>query len=155
MSPGYQSRRHIALAAFLLLPVAACAADDDQPIDTGTSIELTGIQLEHATGFIVDRTITNFGTEFLREFSLAWRTQPGIENIDLTIVEKPSARWGSTIFVEYNNHPVAKVFLQAGRSSTIKPLATETARYMATKVADQALMSLILRDPDLGKEELP
>ena len=145
----------IAATALLLAPVAACATDDDQPIDSGTSIELSGTQLEHASGFVVDRTITNFGAEFVREFSAAWRTHPGTGGIDLTVIEKPSARWGSTIFVEYNNHPVAKVFLHAGRSSTIKPLAIETAHYMATKVADQVLMSQIFLDPDLGKEELP
>lgn len=144
------------LCIALLAPnIVRAQVDDANPIDDNAAIELSGTQLDAASGFIVDRTITNFGAEFVREFSHAWRTEPGTEKLDLTILEKPSARWGSTIFVEYNGHAIAKVFLYAGRSATIKPLAIDTAHYMAGKLADQALMSLILHDPDLGKEELP
>lgn len=142
-------------AGLLFAAMAARAADDEVPIDSGTSIELSGTQFEYATGFIVDRTMTHFGAAFVHDFSTAWRSQTGTDGVDLTIIEKPSARWGSAITVEYNNRPAAKVFLYAGRSATITPLAIETARYLAGKVADQRLMSQILRDPDLGKEELP
>jgi curli production assembly/transport component CsgE len=131
------------------------AADDDGLIDQGALIELANGALEQATGFIVDRTITSFGAEFLREFALAWRAQGGTEGIDLTIVERPSARWGSTIFIEYKNQPMARVFLQAGSSTAIKPLALNTVRYMAGRVADNGLSGLFAMDPDLAKEELP
>ena len=131
------------------------AAEEDSPIDVGTQVELFNGTLEEAGGFIVDRTITNFGALFVREFAQAWRAQGATEGVDLTIVEKPSARWGSTIFVEYNNHPVARVFLQAGSSPSIKPLAIDTALYMAGRIADNALLSVITADPDLAGEELP
>jgi curli production assembly/transport component CsgE len=140
---------------WLFVATSSLAADDDGPIDSGTHVELSGSALEEATGFIVDRTITNFGAMFVREFAQAWRTQIVTGGVDLTIVEKPSARWGSTIFVEHNNHPVARVFLQAGRSATIKPLAMDTARYMAGRVADNALLNMLMADPDLAPEELP
>lgn len=133
----------------------AMAVDEDEAIDTGTSIELIDGRLEHSTGFIIDRTVTNFGAQFVRDFSQAWRTMTNTDAVDLTIVEKPSARWGSTIFVEHNNQAIARVFLQAGRSAAIKPVAENTARYMAGKLADNSLLGLLTRDPDLGNEELP
>jgi curli production assembly/transport component CsgE len=135
--------------------MASLAGEDDMPIDQGSLIELANGALEQTTGFIVDRTVTSFGAEFLREFALAWRAREGAAGVDLTIVERPSARWGSTIFVEYRNQPVARVFLQAGSSTAIKPLAQNTAAYMAGRVADNALAGLFARDPDLGNEELP
>lgn len=131
------------------------ANDDTAPIDSGVSIELTDGRLEQGGGFIVDRTITNFGAEFVRDFSQVWHAQPTHEGVDLTIVEKPSARWGSTILVEHNNQPVARIFLQAGRSASIKPLAENAAHYVASKVADNSLFSLLSRDPDMDKDELP
>lgn len=151
-----QRIRHGGLcAALLLAAMTARATDDAQPIDSGTRIEPAGTQFEYATGFIIDRTMTRFGAAFVHDFSEAWRSQPGTGGVDLTIIEKPSARWGSAITVEYNNSPIAKVFLYAGRSATITPLAIETARYLAGSVGDRLLLSQILHDPDLGKEELP
>jgi curli production assembly/transport component CsgE len=151
--------RPIYLFAFLIIglsaPLPGLADEEDEPLEPTSSMELMGIPLEQATGFIVDRTITNFGAQFVHDFSQAWRTLGATENVDLTIVEKPSARWGSTIFIEHNNHPVAHIFLQAGRSATIKPLAENAARYMASKVADNSLLGMLMRDPDLASEELP
>jgi curli production assembly/transport component CsgE len=127
----------------------------DGPIDQGALIEQVDSAFEQATGFVVDRTMTNFGAEFLREFALAWRAQGSHEGVDLTIVERPSARWGSTIFVEYNGQAVARVFLRAGSSTSIKPLAQNAASYMAGRVAENSLAALFSQDLDLGKEELP
>jgi curli production assembly/transport component CsgE len=128
---------------------------DDEPIDSGASIEVVDGRLEQSTGFIVDRTITNFGAQFVREYAQAWRAEENTAGIDLTIVEKPSARWGSTILIEYNSHALARIFLQAGRSAAIKPLAENAVHYVAGKVADNSLLGLLTLDPDLGKDELP
>lgn len=138
-----------------LLAATSFAVEDDNPIDAGTQVEFSNGALEETGGFIVDRTITNFGVLFVREFAQAWRALGATDGVDLTIVEKPSARWGSTIFVEYNNHPVARVFLQAGSSASIKPLAVDTALYMAGRIADNALLKVMTADPDLAGEELP
>jgi curli production assembly/transport component CsgE len=140
----------------LLLSLSlSCAADDNGPIDQGTLAEIGNGALEKSTGFLVDRTITSFGAEFLREFAQAWRGQSGTEGIDLAVIEKPSARWGSTIIVEYNSHPLARVFLQAGRSASIKPLALNTAEYILGRVTENTLLAGLDKDPDMAKEELP
>lgn len=150
------SARWLVLVSSALIGAASChAGAEEEPLEAAGSIELFNAPLEQATGFVVDRTVTNFGAQFVRDFSQAWRTLGSTENVDLTIVEKPSARWGSTIFIEHNNHPVARIFLQAGRSAAIKPLAENAARYMATKVADNSLLGLLMRDPDLANDELP
>ena len=78
-----------------------------------------------------------------------------VEPVDLTITEKPSARWGSLIVVEHRNRPVARLFLLAGRSATIAPLAAETANYLSRRLADNALLDKLFKNPDLAPEELP
>ena len=124
-------------------------------IDNQILDERSHANLDQITGFVVDRTITNFGAEFMRFFSEAWREIDVTASVDVTIVERPSARFGSVIFVEQNNQPVARVFLYAGRSAAIKPLAVETARYVANQASDSALAKLLMQDPDLGKGDLP
>ena len=147
----------VALIPFCLILFGALAPvrAEELTIDGENPLERSFSALENDSGFIVDRTITNFGANFFRDFSLAWRERVGVEHIDLTIIEKPSARWGSLIIVEYNNQPVASVFLQAGRSAIIKPLAINTVSYLAELVADNALLGLLVKNPDLAKEELP
>lgn len=142
-------------AAGMLLLTLACGARaaDAESIDRGTLDEKAGPNIEQAAGFVVDRTITHFGAEFVRFFSEVWRDQGGTEGIDVTIVERPSARLGSVVWVEHNSQPVVRVFLYAGRSAFIKPSATEAARYVARQLSDRALAGLLMKDPDLGKAE--
>jgi len=139
---------------FFLATSFGASADDPDSIDSGILADTRRPDLEQLTGFVVDRTVTNFGGVFFRFFSDAWREQPGIEDLDVTVVERPSARFGSVVYVEHNNRPVARVFLYAGRSATIKPLAAEAARYVATQLSDNALAGLLFNDPDIAKDEL-
>lgn len=142
-------RTVLVLAAALLAPPAGAAED----IDTGMLDERSLNGLEHG-GLVVDRTITHFGAEFVRRFSAHWRQLPEVAAAAVTIVERPSARWGSVVFVEVERRPVARVFLYAGRSATIAPLAEAAAQYAARRVADERLASALLQDPDLAREEL-
>lgn len=137
--------------AFAAAPAGATTGPDD--LDGGVLDRgLPG--LEEFSGFIVDRTITHFGAEFARAFAAAWRTQPAVQAVDLAIVERPSARFGSVVYVEYRQRAVARVFLYAGRGASIRPLAASAAEYVAAQAADDALARLLTSDPDMAKDEL-
>lgn len=143
-------RRALALLAALAFAGPAPAED----IDAGVLDERDPNGLEQSAGFVLDRTITHFGAEFARQFSALWRTLPEVAEASVTLVERPSARWGSVVFVEVERRPVARVFLYAGRSATIRPLAEAAAQYVARKFADERLASALLHDPDLARDEL-
>jgi curli production assembly/transport component CsgE len=151
--------RLLLLCILCLAGAPAVLAAEDESIDFGTlpdagTLESGQIDVELKTGFVVDRTITNFGAEFFRYFSEAWREQSGTEGVDVTVVEKPSARYGSLVYIEHGNRQIVRVFLYAGRSAIIKPSAVEAARYVANQVAENTLTALIFFDPDLAKDEL-
>jgi curli production assembly/transport component CsgE len=146
--------RYAGLACLLAASLCGAQALDDEPIDRGALSEAERPDVDQAPGFVVDRTITNFGAEFFRQFSSAWRDQPGTSGIDATVIERPSARFGSQVYIEHNNRAIARLFLYAGRSASIKPLAMEAARYVATVVTDSAVAAMLANDPDLGREEL-
>lgn len=142
-----------AVLLFLAFAFGAAAQElDGEPLDTGALEERRLKALEQASGFIIDRTTTNFGGEFARLFAQAWRSLPGTEAFDVTVIERPTARWGSMVWVEHNHRPLARAFLYAGRSAAIGPVATATAEYVAKKLADDQLAGLIFDDPDLAKE---
>jgi curli production assembly/transport component CsgE len=140
------------LFACLLILSAAAWAQEPEDIDQGLLDETKLRSLEQASGFVVDRTITHFGAEFVRYFSQAWRELPGTAEVDVTIVERPSARHGSLVMVEHNNRPVVRAFLYAGRGGTIRPVALAAADYVASRIADETLAGLLLEDADLAKE---
>lgn len=145
--------RLIFLLCLFGAPLLAAAQEevDAGMLEEGRLDERALLSLEQATGFIVDRTITQFGGEFMRVFSQTWRTLPGTQEFDVTIIERPTARYGSLVWVEYNNRPVARAFLYAGRSTAIRPIAVAAAEYVAGKLADEALASQLFEDPDLAK----
>jgi curli production assembly/transport component CsgE len=157
-------RSRVASSAWLacILLAGVCAAQgiesqalDSEPIDRGAMSEANRPDVERAVGFIVDRTVTNFGAEFFRQFSAAWREDAKTAAVDVTIIERPSARFGSQIFIEQNNRAIARVFLYAGRSAAITPLAIEAARYVGAVVTNNEVQAMLANDPDLGREELP
>lgn len=143
--------RRLALSVALGTTCTGVAAAEE--IDSGILDESSVRWLEQGGGFIVDRTITHFGAEFVRHFAAQWRQLAAAESVDVAIVERPSARWGSLVYIEHRQRPVARVFLYAGRSASIRPLAEAAARHVATRTADDALARMLTRDPDLGKEE--
>ena len=143
-------RRVLAFAAALALAGATRAED----IDAGKLDERALAGLEHGGGIVVDRTITHFGAEFVREFSARWRERPEVADTTVTVVERPSARWGSVVYVEHERRAVARVFLYAGRSAALRPLAGAAAQHVARQVSDERLAGALLRDPDLAPEEL-
>ena len=143
------------LIALLLASACAQAQElDTGDLDTGALEERRLKGLEQASGFIVDRTVTHFGGEFMRLFSQAWRALPGTEEFDVTVFERPTARQGSLVWVEHNNRAIARAYLYAGRASSIKPIAEATAEYVAQKIADDVLAGALFADPDLAKEGL-
>lgn len=146
------SALRLAAIAVLLAPAAGAHGQAGEDIDAGILDERVGRAVE-ASGFIVDRTATNFGAQFVRFFSEAWREIEGTDAVDVTIVERPSARYGSLVWVEHNGRPVVRAFLYAGRGATIRPAAASAALYVARQVSDEALARLLLHDPDLARDE--
>jgi curli production assembly/transport component CsgE len=136
----------------LLAPGISAGADDD--IDSGTIGEANGYAVfEEQTSFVTDRTITLFGGEFYRYFVDTWRRLEGVAAKDLSIVERPSARWGSLVWVEHQNQQLYRAFLYPGRRADIGPLAEDAARHVAARLREGAIASVLLDDPDLAKDE--
>jgi curli production assembly/transport component CsgE len=104
-------------------------------------------------GVVVDNTITLTGHNFFAQFVTTWQDleQPSRQN--LTIRERPSARWGSLIWVEYNHRVLYRIFLQPGRPSN-RAVAEGAATHVARALQEMETQQWLFTDPDLAKDEM-
>ena len=111
-------------------------------------------RLDPYVGVVTDATVTIFGQEFYRTFAMAWREQPRIDRYSLAVFERPSARWGSLVWVEYAGRRVFSAFLSPSRREHIRAAGLDAAHIAYRNVVDSEVERLLFRDPDLAREEL-
>jgi curli production assembly/transport component CsgE len=127
----------LALASVL---ASAAAAQDDPRLQAD------------APGIVTNRVITVAGREFFEHFMVAWRDKPDSERYALAIHERPSARLGSQVRIEFAQRPVFQVRLPPSRAA-LKALGENAAEltYQAVLAADAE--RVLIDDVDLARDE--
>lgn len=132
--------------AFLILLVSGATAEEVSKAGRKTLQELYG-------GVVANQTITVAGQDFFQYFVSAWRDRDMSERFVVSVHERPSARWGSQIWIEYGQRRVFQASLPAGRAG-IKALSEQAVEAAYQKVADAEVERLLFRDPDMGSDEI-
>lgn len=104
------------------------------------------------TGFIVDNTISRSGHAFYRSFSERLNDTSELD-FNLVVRERPSARWGILIWVEYENHTLYRRFLQPNLSD-IAESAYQAADFVLEEINRRRIEALFEDTHDLAKDEL-
>jgi curli production assembly/transport component CsgE len=104
-------------------------------------------------GVVVDQTVTVVGHEFYQHFAASWRDKEASGRYAITVVERPSARWGSQLWIEYAHRRVFQTFLPAARAN-IQAASTEAVELAFQNVVDTEVQRLLFRDPDIGADEI-
>ncbi|MEO7494082.1 MAG: CsgE family curli-type amyloid fiber assembly protein [Massilia sp.] len=68
-----------------------------------------------ALGIVTNQAVTVAGHEFCNHFIAEWRDKPGSERYTLAIRERPSARWGSLIWVDFGQQRLLQLQLPPAR----------------------------------------
>ncbi|WP_084671155.1 CsgE family curli-type amyloid fiber assembly protein [Modicisalibacter ilicicola] len=111
-------------------------ADDRPEGEDGPSSEALAPAPEPAlTGLLVDRTITMIGKTFFQKFSQLRLDSAILSNASLAIHERPSARWGSIVWVSEGT----RILYEA----TLPPRLSEVDQYAEAAVGQ--VEQLILR----------
>ena len=101
---------------------------------------LRAVEVE-VPGLLTDRTVSSVGHDFYRAFSDKWEsTWTG----NLTINERPSARWGSWITITINQSVVYQTFMFPTRRDFEKNVdiaLAQTHEALDRRQIDQALLS--------------
>lgn len=148
----------IFLGASFLAPTTL-AAKNSPLTETPTELKnnLSGITASRFNdplrGLVVNRTVTVQGHEFYRYFSMWWRQHPNASHYSISIYERPSARWGSEVWVTHHNARIFHMFLPPARSRT-KEISREAAAYSLQRIEESELEKALYQNIDLGPEEM-
>ncbi|MEM9103800.1 MAG: CsgE family curli-type amyloid fiber assembly protein [Pseudomonadota bacterium] len=82
-------------------------------------------------GLVVDRTISRFGKDFYREFSMLWQETPKGQGLNVVIVETNVPRSGTVLWVEVQHLKIYQTFFGRRSESTL----TQRVRYAVQRVA--------------------
>ncbi|UVJ46125.1 curli production assembly/transport protein CsgE [Pseudomonas sp. LS1212] len=103
-------------------------------------------------GFIVDQAISHTGHDFYRAFSERLRSTSRLD-FNLVVRERPSARWGSLIWVEYEQRTIYRRFLPPN-TVDLEEIAYEAADLVKAQILQRRLEILLQDTTDLEKDEL-
>lgn len=104
-------------------------------------------------GVIVNRTMTVQGHDFYRYFASWWRQTDEEGRYTVSIHERPSARWGSEIWVQYRRDRVFHIFLPPARSRT-KEISKLAVDIVYDNITQNELRRTLFQSEDLGPEEM-
>lgn|SRR5690554_4544199 len=105
------------------------------------------------SGIITDRTITMLGREFYRQFTQKSNESPIISETNLSVHERPDARWGSQVWIAQNNRIIFQATLPP-RISDIEGYAEAAFDQVQQRLIQETIMRAIGNDPDLADEEI-
>lgn len=105
------------------------------------------------TGVVVNRTVTVQGHDFYRYFSAWWRDMDAEGSYSISIHERPSARWGSEVWVQFRRERVFHMFLPPARSRT-KEISRQAVEIAWDNITRNELQRAIYQSEDLGPEEM-
>jgi len=109
---------------------------------------LRAVEVE-VPGLLTDRTVSSVGHDFYRAFSDQWESS---YTGNLSINERPSARWGSWITITVNQDVVFQTFLFPTKrdfDSNVNTAVAQTQEALDRRQIDQALLGT----GDLARDE--
>ncbi len=104
-------------------------------------------------GIVTTDTVTLAGQDFFSAFSRAWSANPLSDRYIVSVHERPSARYGSLIWIEFEQRRVFQAFLPIARSN-VRAMAESAAPIALQNVMQADLSRLLFRDADLASDEL-
>jgi curli production assembly/transport component CsgE len=108
---------------------------------------------EAVRGIVTNEVITLAGQDFYNSFVSTWRDVPLSERYNVSIYERPSARWGSLVWVEFEHRHLFQTFLPPTRTD-IKSIAERAAKTTYDNLVQADLDRLLFKDQDLASDEM-
>ena len=104
-------------------------------------------------GIVVNRTVTVLGKDFYQYFSSRWRQKDISGQYTISIHERPSARFGSEIWVQFRQKRMFHAFLPPARAAT-KKISWSAVELVYQNINDSEIERIMVKTPDLGPEEM-
>nr|WP_237709708.1 curli production assembly/transport protein CsgE [Microbulbifer agarilyticus] len=146
-------RKVVAFCLSLMTPLPALTQEDNGTLEEQVVAEDSATIEDEISGFNIDQTITRTGHDFARYMSEYRNLNYPDSDYNLTIQERPSARWGNLIWITYNNKTVFRRFISPS-TNNIRQLAEEASQMIHEMVLQEKVRAAFTDHFDLGKDEL-
>ena len=103
-------------------------------------------------GFIVDNTISHIGHDFYYYFADRLRATSRLD-FNLVVRDRPDARWGSLVTVEFESEVMYRRFLPPN-TTELKDEAVAAADLVKQQIIQRKLQRLLQDTTDLERDEL-
>ncbi|HEX8614578.1 MAG TPA: CsgE family curli-type amyloid fiber assembly protein [Telluria sp.] len=140
-----------ALSLGCVLSAAAQQANPQDGMDTLNKAKRT-LASDTDSGVVTSQAITVAGHDFCQYFIAAWREKEGSERFTLAIVERPSARRGSEVRIDFAQRRMFETRLPAARAA-IKSLSEDAAERTWQSVLEADAERKSINDADLAPDE--
>lgn len=104
-------------------------------------------------GLVLDQTVTLAGHEFYLAFVSAWREQAAGARYNIVVRERPSARLGNQVWVEYRFQRVYQGVVRVGKRSASEAMSAGAAQTVSLKIAELEAEAMF-RVPDMASDEI-
>ncbi|MFA0811576.1 CsgE family curli-type amyloid fiber assembly protein [Microbulbifer epialgicus] len=105
------------------------------------------------TGLVIDNTVSGIGQGFARALSIYLTSNLTEFNYNLTVHERPSARWGSVVWVTYEGKQVFRTVIYPGRRR-FGEAVEQAASQINNNIRQQRLQELFSQNGDLAGDEI-
>ena len=104
-------------------------------------------------GIIVNATISAAGQEFFRDFTELWREKPDADTYNLSVMERPSRRFGNLIWVTFGEKRVYQGFLPV-KLDRVRALCEQAVETTYANLITLGMMTSASSDPDVASDEI-
>lgn len=141
------------LVPCMMIAICVSATAQEHSVDPTSVLNETPLQRHAYGGLVTNQTMTVAGYEFYRYFAAAWREKDTGERYSLSIHERPSARYGTKVWVEFRNRRIFQASLPTSRSA-IRSISEQAAGISYETIVDMDVHQALFRNPDLAMDEL-
>ncbi len=135
-----------------VLALAGTPAAAQEPVPAG-QMDQGRIDHEPLRGLMINRTMTVMGWDFYKSFSEIWQALYPESQDTLTVVERPTAQYGSEIWVNYLDQTVFHTFLSPARSRA-RDESRNAVEVVHNNIDIINAQRQFVQDADLGPEEM-
>lgn len=104
-------------------------------------------------GAVVNRTVTVIGHDFYQYFTTLWRQKDVSSHVSIAVYERPTARFGSEIWVIYRQKRMFHTFLPPARAKA-RDISEQAVEIVYRNIANSEVERVMMRSPDLAPEEM-
>ena len=144
-------------SSFVCLVLALCGYTLPTLVQAGQPAVADGnaisVRQEAYGGVVANQTVTVAGQDFFQHFVAAWRDRDLSERFTISIHERPSARWGSQVWIEFAQRRIFQAALPTSRGG-IRSLAEQAIEVAHQLIGDAEVDRLLFRDVDVGPDEI-